>query len=48
VKSDHGGNGAGAPKTGEDADGILGGGHGHRGLPTDPAPDEESHRSHTL
>jgi transposase InsO family protein len=43
-----GDNGAGAPKTAEDAGGILGGGRGHRGLPTESAPDEESRRSHTL
>jgi transposase InsO family protein len=27
---------------------FWGGGRGHRGLPTEPTPDEESHRSHTL
>jgi hypothetical protein len=48
VKSDSGGNGVGAPKTTEDAGEILGGGRGHRSLPTESAPDEESRRSHTL
>jgi transposase InsO family protein len=48
AKSDYGDNGAGAPKTAEDAGGILRGGCGHRGLPTEPAPNEKSHRSHTL
>jgi hypothetical protein len=47
-KSDCGGNGAGTPKIAEDGSGILGGGHGHRGLPTEPAPDEEYRRYHTL
>jgi transposase InsO family protein len=48
AKSDCGGNGAGTPKTAEDVSGILGGGCGHRGLSTEPAPDEESRWLHTL
>jgi hypothetical protein len=48
VKSDCGGNGVGAPKTPEDANRILGGGRGHRGLPTELTSDEESDWSHTL
>jgi hypothetical protein len=48
VKLDCGGDVVGAPKAAEDADRILGGGHGHHSLPIKPAPDEESHWSHTL
>jgi hypothetical protein len=48
VTLDDGGDGAGAPKAAEDADIILGGGRDHHGLPTEPAPDKESRRSHTL
>jgi hypothetical protein len=48
AKSDCGDNGAGTPKTAEDADGILGGGRGHCGLPIEPTPDEESPIAHLM
>jgi hypothetical protein len=48
AQPDGGGDGARAPEATGDASGILGRGGGDRGLPAEPAPDQESHRSHAL
>jgi hypothetical protein len=48
VKPDGDGDDAGAPEAVGGASGFLRGGRGRPGLPTEPVPDEESRRSHTL